>query len=175
MSLPMSDKWTPSCLNKVFFQALMLGCLISQLPSDKAKFLIAQFTRFRAFSKAVPFLALCQYLLISSSLQIIRQFGNSNLNRKISVSMFSIKLKVLIVPISLDPRCIKIIVGGETSRIARETVADSSLHTILLFPNHLIDTPMFWRPRCLPPKRDYARLWAQYTMDDKKKHINLGP
>jgi hypothetical protein len=54
-------------------------------------------------------------------------------------------------------------------------VAVNSLHTILLFPNHLIDTPLFWRPRCLPPKRDCARLWAQYTMDDKKKHINLGP
>ena len=89
--------------------------------------------------------------------------------------MFSIKLKVLIVPISLDPRCIKIIAGGGKSLIARETVADNSLHTILLFPNHLIDTPLFWRPRCLPPKRDSARLWAQYTMDDPKNHINLGP
>jgi hypothetical protein len=40
--------------------------------------------------------------------------------------MFSIKLKVLIVPISLDPRCIKIIAGGGTSLIARETVAENS-------------------------------------------------
>jgi hypothetical protein len=150
MSSPMSDKWTPSCLNKVFFPALMLGCLFSQCPSDKTKFLLAQFIRFRAYSKAVPFLALWQYLVISSSLQIMRQFGNSNLNRKISVSMFSIKLKVLIVPISLDPRCITIIAGGGTSLIARETVADNSLHTIFLFPNHLIDTPLFWGPRFCP-------------------------
>ena len=165
---------TPSRLNKVFSPALILGCLISQCPSDKTKFLIAQFTRFRAFSKAVPFLALCKYLLISSSLQIMRQFGNSNSNHKISVSMFSIKLKLLIVPISLDPRCIKIIAGRGTSLIARETMADNSLHTILLFPNHLIDTPLFWRPRCLPPKRDSARLWAQYTMDDPKKTYKYG-
>jgi hypothetical protein len=31
--------------------ALMLGCLITQCPSDKTKFLIVQFTRFRAFFK----------------------------------------------------------------------------------------------------------------------------